>query len=145
MPTINLLTIILLSSLISACGFHTPTNVTTLNVAITGKVDTVFATELKKHFDVKATQSLTVQIGDESQQQQATAYEGGSSSSQALTLGVPVTIWRGKKLLLSTTLSASTTISELSSQADRLQTDASYVQLRSVIVTKLLRRLKALN
>lgn len=145
MSKINLLAILIISSLLSTCGFHVPNNVTPLNASITGKADNAFATELKKHLNVKATQSLSVQIGDEVQKKQAIAYSRGVASSHTLTLSVPVKISRDNKPLLSTVLTASTTISKLSSQANRLQTDASYAQLRSTIVAKLLRRLKHLQ
>lgn len=147
MSKINLLTIILISSLLNACGFHTPTDVTSLNVSITGKSNNAFATELKKHFDTKAEQYSTVQIGDEVQKQRTAAYDSkAATSSHTLTLSVPVKIFRGKKLLLLKTLTASTTVSEMSTlQANRLQIDASYVQLRNEVVAKLLRILKALK
>lgn len=144
MSKINLLTVIFIFSLLSACGFNTTT--ATLNASITGNSDGVFATELKKHFDTKATQFLTVKIGDEIQKERDFAYSGGDASSQMLTLGVPIKISRDEKLLLSKTLTASTVVSELSiSQANRLQTDAVFVQLRSEIIARLLRRLKALK
>ncbi|WXU00061.1 MAG: LPS-assembly lipoprotein LptE [Catillopecten margaritatus gill symbiont] len=146
MSKINLLSILLISSLLSACGFHTPNNAISLNASITGKSDSAFATELTKHFNAKAKQSLIIQIGEEVQKQQATAYSGNVASSYTLMLSVPIKISRDKKNLLSTTLTASTTISEIStSQADRLKINANYAQLRKRLVTNLLRRLKALK
>ncbi|SFV87606.1 hypothetical protein MNB_SUP05-SYMBIONT-5-883 [hydrothermal vent metagenome] len=145
MSKINLLVIVLISTLLSACGFQVPTNVTSLNASITGNKNSDFAVELKKYFNAEAVQSLTLQIGDAVQKQQAVAYSAGVVSSYSLTLGVPVKIFRHEALLLSKTLTASITVSELSSQADRLQIDASYVQLRKDIVVQLLNRLKALN
>ncbi|NYT27320.1 MAG: hypothetical protein H0A76_05155 [Candidatus Thiodubiliella endoseptemdiera] len=145
MSKINLLAIILISTLLSACGFHTPNNITSLNASITGNTSGAFAVELKKHFNTNAVQLLTVQIGNEVQKQQTVTYSAGIVSSYSLTLGVPIKIFQHKKLLLVKTLTANTTMSKLSLQANRLQITTSYTQLRKDIVTKLLRRLKALN
>jgi LPS-assembly lipoprotein len=80
------------------------------------------------------------------QKKQTATYSNGVSSSYTLTLSVPVKIFRNKKKLLSKTLTASTTIGKLpTTQADRLQIDTSYLQLRNIIVTKLLRRLRYLD
>lgn len=146
MSKINLLAAILVFSLLSACGFHAPTDTTSLNASITGNTEGAFATALKKHFNAKATQSLTLRIGNEVQKQRTSAYSAGTASSHVLILGVPVKISRDKKTLLSKTLTASTIVSELpTAQANRLQIAAAYVQLRDEIITKLLRRLKVLK
>ncbi|CAB9538906.1 hypothetical protein [uncultured Gammaproteobacteria bacterium] len=146
MSKISLLVAILIFSLLSACGFHTPTKITALNVLITGKVDSVFAIKLKTHFNVEVAQSLVVQIDNEVQKKQTATYSNGVSSSYTLTLSVPVKIFRNKKILLSKTLTASTTIGKLpTTQADRLQIDTNYLQLRNIVVTKLLRRLRYLD
>jgi LPS-assembly lipoprotein len=80
------------------------------------------------------------------QKQQIATYSNGVSSSYTLTLSVPVKIFRSKKILLSKTLTASTTIGKLpTTQADRLQIDTNYLQLRNIVVTKLLRRLRYLD
>ncbi|CAB5500456.1 hypothetical protein [Bathymodiolus thermophilus thioautotrophic gill symbiont] len=146
MSKTSLFVIILLSSLLGACDFHIPTKVVALNASITGKTDSVFAIKLKEHFDTEAAQSFIVQVGNEAQRKQAATYLDGTASSHTLTLSVPVKIFRNKKLLLSKTLSASTTTSKLpTTQANRLQIDASYTQLRSTIITELLRRLEYLD
>lgn len=145
MSKINLLVIVLISTLLGACGFQVPTDVGSLNVSITGNKNSDFAVELQKYFNTNAVQSLTVQIGEEVQKQQTVAYSAGIVNSYSLTLGVPVKIFRGKVLLLSKTLTASMIVSKLSSQADRLQIDASYTQLRKNIAMQLLRRVKVLN
>jgi LPS-assembly lipoprotein len=91
-------------------------------------------------------QSLVVQIDNEVQKKQTATYSNGVSSSYTLTLSVPVKIFRNKKILLSKTLTASTTIGKLpTTQADRLQIDTNYLQLRNIVVTKLLRRLRYLD
>ncbi|RUA07191.1 MAG: hypothetical protein DSY43_00365 [Gammaproteobacteria bacterium] len=146
MSKFNLLTVLLVSSLLSACGFHTPTNTISINVSITGNSNGAFATEFKKHLSAKAERTLTVKIGDEVQKQQAIAYTKGVASSYTLILSVPVEISRGKKILLSKKLTASTTVSDITtSQADRLHIGDSYMQLRKALVVKLLRRLNALK
>lgn len=146
MSKINLIIIIIFSSLLSACSFHTPTKITTLNAVITGKVNSVFATKLKTYFDVEAAQSFTIQIGNEVQNKRTVTYLDGIANSYTLTLGIPVKIFRNKKLLLSKTLIANATIEKLpTTQTNRLQIDISYMQLRKTIMTKLLRRLRYLN
>ncbi|SFV88298.1 hypothetical protein MNB_SUP05-SYMBIONT-7-58 [hydrothermal vent metagenome] len=144
MLKINLLAVVI-SALLGACGFRVPADVASLNVSITGDTNSAFVVALKRYVKVGTVQSLTVQIGDEVRKQQTVAYSAGVVRSYSLTLGVPVKIFRREALLLSKTLTESITVSELSSQADRLQIDASYAQLRKGIVMKLLRRLKALN
>ncbi|SFV86401.1 hypothetical protein MNB_SUP05-SYMBIONT-4-1024 [hydrothermal vent metagenome] len=146
MLKINLLIIILISGLLGACGFHKPTDITPLNVSITGDMNSVFAAEFKKHLNAKAAKSLTVKIGKSTQNKRASTYTAGTASSHILTLSIPVTISRDKKLLASVTLTASTVASELSlQQANRLQEDSSYAQLRHEIISKLLRRLNTLK
>ncbi|HAN33292.1 MAG TPA: hypothetical protein DER62_03095, partial [Gammaproteobacteria bacterium] len=65
MSKINLLSIILITSLLSACGFHTPYKNTPLNASITSTDNNAFTLELKKRFNSEATQSLAIQVGDE--------------------------------------------------------------------------------
>ncbi|CAC9433865.1 hypothetical protein BHECKSOX2_776 [Bathymodiolus heckerae thiotrophic gill symbiont] len=146
MSKINLLSIILITSLLSACSFHTPNNAISINASITSSANNAFAAELKKHFNPQAQQSLRVEIGDEMQKQQTIAYKTNDDvSSYTLTLAIPVKVFRGKKLLLSKDLTASIIANKLSTQADRLQVNRSYTQLRSTIVKRLLRRLNSLN
>ncbi|MDC9715430.1 MAG: hypothetical protein PSN36_06425 [Gammaproteobacteria bacterium] len=146
MSKINLLSIVLITSLLSACGFHTPNNAVSINASVTSSNNNIFAAELKKHFDPQVQQSLRVEIGNEVQKQQTVAYKKNDDiSSYTLTLAIPVKVFRGKKMLLSKDLTASITANELSTQADRLQVNRSYIQLRSTIVKRLLRRLNSLN
>ncbi|KAA0445871.1 MAG: hypothetical protein FXV79_00940 [Candidatus Thioglobus sp.] len=144
MSKINSIAIVFSCALLSACGFHTPTN-TQLNASITGNIDGDFATELKKYFDINAQRSLTVNIGAETKKEQVSAYEQGDSSSYILTFSVPIKILDNKKLLLSKTLTATTAVSDLPTQANNLQIISSYKRLRSEVVGKLLRRLKTLK
>ena len=147
MSKTNLLSIILISSLLSACGFHVPKNSAPINASVMGNVNSLFITEFKKHLDANAKPSLQLEIGNEVQRNQTTAYKkNGDSSSYMLTLGVPIKVLRGQKVLLSKNLTASTTIKEVTlSQADTLQITRSFSQLRKTVVTKLLRILQHLN
>ena len=148
MSKINLLSIILITSLLSACGFHTPYKNTPLNASITSTDNNAFTTELKKRFNQEAAQTLAIQIGDEVQKKQTSSYNSsGKTNSYTLSLSVPVKVFNNNnKLLLSQDLVASTHLSKMSAtQADRLQIDESYKQLRNTIIKKLLRRLNRLN
>ncbi|MEO1890656.1 MAG: LPS assembly lipoprotein LptE [Candidatus Thioglobus sp.] len=148
MSKINLLSIILITSLLSACGFHTPYKNTPLNASITSTDNNAFTLELRKRFNSEATQSLAIQVGDEVQKKQTSSYNSsGKTSSYTLSLSVPVKVFNNdNKLLLSQNLTASTHLSKMSAtQADRLQIAESYEQLRNTIIKKLLRRLNRLN
>ena len=148
MSKINLLSIILITSLLSACGFHTPYKNTPLNASITSTDNNAFTLELRKRFNSEATQSLAIQVGDEVQKKQTSSYDSsGKTSSYTLSLSVPVKVFNNNnKLLLSQDLTASTHLSKMSAtQADRLQIAESYEQLRNTIIKKLLRRLNRLN
>jgi outer membrane lipopolysaccharide assembly protein LptE/RlpB len=148
MSKINLLSIILITSLLSACGFHTPTKNTPLNAIITSVDSSTFAAELEKRFDQEAVQSLVIQIGNEVSKKQTASYgTDGKIDSYTLSLSVPVKVFNSKnKLLLSQDMTANTHLGKMSSaQADRLQIAESYKQLRNTIIKKLLRRLNRLN
>jgi len=64
-----------------------------------------------------------------------------------LNLSVPIKVFNNdNKLLLSKNLNASIHLSKMSAtQADRLQIEENYEQLRNTIIKKLLRRLSKLN
>lgn len=148
MSKINLFSIILITSLLSSCGFHTPIKNSPLNAMIVADKNNTFATELTKRFDPEAMQSLVVQIGSEVQKKQTASYtSAGKENSYTLSLSVPVKVFdRNDKLLMSQDLNANIHLSKMSAaQADRLQITESYNQLRSTIIKKLLRRLNRLN
>ncbi len=148
MSKISFLSIIIVSLLLSSCGFHTPYKNSPLNASITANDNNTFATELKKRFNSEALQHLSVQINDEVRKKQTASYKSdGKTNSYTLSLSVPVKVFnKNNKLLFSQTLSASTHLSKMSNtQADRLQIEESYEQLRNTIIKKLLRRLSKLN
>lgn len=148
MSKINILSIILVTSLLSACGFHTPYKNTPLNASITSTDNNAFAIKLKKRFNQESIQTLAIQIGDELQKKHISSYTpDGKSSSYTLSLSVPIKVFNNNnKLLLSQDLSASIHLSKMSAaQADRLQIADGYKQLRNTIIKKLLRRLNRLN
>ncbi len=148
MSKINFLSIILIASLLSACGFHTPYKNTPLNASIASTNNNAFATELKKRFNQESIQTLAIQIGNELQKKQTSSYTSdGKSNSYTLSLSVPVKVFNNNnKLLLSQDLVASIHLEKMSAaQADRLQIAEEYKQLRNTIVKKLLRRLNRLN
>ncbi len=148
MSKINLLAVILITTLLSSCGFHTPIKNTELNAVIVSDKSNTFAIELKKRFNQEAVQNLTIQIGVEIQKQQTTSYTTtNTTNSYTLSLSVPIRVFSAKQeLLFSQDLRASKHLNKItSSQADRLQIEESYTQLRKTIIKKLLRRLSKLD
>lgn len=148
MSKINILSIVIVTSLLSACGFHTPAKNTPLNAVITSADNNTFAVELKKRFNQEMTQSLIIQIGSEISKTQTASYKSnGEADSYTLSLNVPIKVFNSKnKLLLSQDLMANTHLNKMfSAQADRLQIAESYKQLRNTIIKELLRRLNRLN
>ncbi len=149
MSKINLLSIVLITSLLSACGFHTPYKNSPLNASVTSTNNNAFTTELIKRFNQEATQTLAIHIGDEVQKKQTSSYNSitGKANSYTLSLSIPVKVFnKNNELLLSQNLVASTHLSKMdATQADRLQIAESYKQLRNTIIKKLLRRLNRLN
>ncbi len=143
----NLLFIVLISSLLSACGFYVPKNTAPINISITSDTESAFVTELKKHLDANITPSLHVEISTEVQTKQIIAYKNnGDISSYMLTLSVPIKIIRNQTPLLAKNLTATTTLKKMElAQADKIQTKHSFNQLRKSVIVKLLRILTQLN
>lgn len=148
MSKINLSVLIITAALLSSCGFHTPIKNTPLNASIVSEKSNAFASELKTRFNQSANQNLTIQVGPEVQKQQTSSYTSGNVvNSYTLSLSVPVKVYNAdQKLLLAQDLKASLHLSKItSSQADRLQIEESYTQLRNTLIKKLIRRLSKLN
>jgi len=148
MSKINLSVLIITTALLSSCGFHTPIKNTPLNASIVSEKSNAFASELQTRFNQSANQNLTIQIGPEVQKQQTSSYTSGNTiNSYTLSLSVPVKVYSAdQKLLLAQDLKASLHLSKItSSQADRLQIEESYAQLRNTLIKKLIRRLSKLN
>ena len=149
MSKINLSVLIITTALLSSCGFHTPIKNTPLNASIVSEKSNAFASELKTRFNQSANQNLTIQIGPEVQKQQTSSYTSGNViNSYTLSLSVPVKVYSADQtLLLAQDLKASLHLSKITSstQADRLQIEESYTQLRNTLIKKLIRRLSKLN
>jgi outer membrane lipopolysaccharide assembly protein LptE/RlpB len=148
MSKINLSVLIITAALLSSCGFHTPIKNTPLNASIVSEKSNAFASELKTRFNQSANQNLTIQVGPEVQKQQTSSYTSGNIvNSYTLNLSVPIKVYSvNQKLLLAQDLKASLHLSKItSSQADRLQIEESYTQLRNTLIKKLIRRLSKLN
>ena len=148
MSKINLSVLIITAALLSSCGFHTPIKNTPLNASIVSEKSNAFASELKTRFNQSANQNLTIQVGPEVQKQQTSSYTSGNVvNSYTLSLSVPIKVYSAnQKLLLAQDLKASLHLSKItSSQADRLQIEESYTQLRNTLIKKLIRRLSKLN
>lgn len=148
MSKLNLFFIILMTSLLSACGFQTPIQNTPLNAVVMANGNNTTALELVKRFNLDARQKFIVQIGDEVQKQQTASYTSANQvKSYTLSLTVPVKIYNAKQQLqFSKDLTASTHLSKMdNTQADRLQINEGYVNLRNTLIKKLIRRLNRLN
>ena len=149
MSKINFLTLILVTLLLSSCGFHTPVKNTPLNAVIVSANTNEFARELQSRFNQNAVQNLTIQLGSEMRKQKTASYTSSNSvNSYTLSLSVPVKVFSAKQqLLLSQDLKANLHLSKItaSTQADRLQIEEAYAQLRNTLIKKLIRRLSKLN
>ena len=148
MSKINLSVLIITAALLSSCGLHTPIKNAPLNASIVSEKSNAFASELKTRFNQSANQNLTIQVGPEVQKQQTSSYTSGNVvNSYTLSLSVPIKVYSAnQKLLLAQDLKASLHLSKItSSQADRLQIEESYTQLRNTLIKKLIRRLSKLN
>ena len=149
MSKINFLTLILATALLSSCGFHTPVKNTPLNAVIVSADANDFARELQTRFNQDAMQNLTIQLGSEIRKQQTASYTSSNSvNSYTLSLSVPVKVFSAKQqLLLSQDLTANLHLNKIttSTQADRLQIEEAYTQLRNTLIKKLIRRLSKLN
>ncbi len=148
MKKIKLLVTLITVAMLSSCGFHTPYKNLAVNANIVTSGDNIFANELKKKFDQDLAQNLTIEIGAEKQTKQTSSYtSAGKANSYTLGISVDVKVTNRKnELLLSQELSANKHLSKMSSsQADRLQIEQAYSQIRSSIIKKLLRRLSKLD
>ena len=128
MSKINLLAVILATTLLSSCGFHTPVKNTELNAIIVSEQSNNFASELRKRFNQEAAQNLTIKIGTEVQKQQTASYTvTNTANTYTLTLSVPITILNAdQKILLSQELTARTHLKKMaaSTHPDIIHIDA---------------------
>ena len=147
MMKIRLILTLIVTLGLSSCGFHTPYKNAPINAHISSADNNLFTQALVQRFDENASKKLSITIGAESTRQQTSSYtSAGKDGSYTLTLSVPISIQQRDKVLFLQTLSASKHISKMSSsQADRLQIEQTYTQLRNNLVKQLLRKLAALN
>ena len=89
MSKINLLAVILATTLLSSCGFHTPVKNTELNAIIVSEQSNNFASELRKRFNQEAAQNLTIKIGTEVQKQQTASYTAANTANSYVNPGCP--------------------------------------------------------
>ncbi len=147
MANFKLLLVLIASITLSSCGFHTPYTNTSLNAKVISAGNNAFADALSKHLNADAPKRLQIELGAEVQQKHTSSYtSAGQANNYTLTLSIPVRVSNQNTLLLSETLSASQYVSKMSlEQADRLQTQEAYQQLRQRLVKQLLRKLAKLN
>ncbi len=146
MSKINFLPLILVIALLSSCGFHTPENNTPLNASVISTKHNAFTTELEKHFNPTAAKFLTIQIGNELQEQKTASFDtAGQIRRYTLSISVPVKVFKEGKLLFSEDLIQRVNLERvIETQADRLQITEHYNELRATLVKRLLRKLKYL-
>lgn len=145
---LKILLFILITTLLSACGFHTPSKTNTINAHITSHNNNIFASKLKQHIQPSASPAFIIFISDEKTTQQTTSYTAsGKKKGYQLSLNIPIKVFaNNKKLLRAKTLSATIYLQEIDEkQADRLQISEGYAQLRTKLIKKLLRIIKQLN
>ena len=155
MSKINLLVATIVIALLGSCGFHAPHTNSAINASITSSRNNAFADELQKRFNQNMPRTLVVQVDAENQNQHTDSYtlineandnEANEASGYTLSLSVPIKVFnQRKKLLLSQTFTANTHLSKMAFQADRLQIEEGYQQLRHLIIRRLLRKLSKLN
>lgn len=148
MSKINLLTATIIIALLGSCGFHAPHTNSAINASITSSRNNAFADELQKRFNQNIPRTLVVQVDAENQSQHTDSYTSShKASGYTLSLSVPIKVFnQRKKLLLSQTFSANTYLRKMDAfQADRLQIEEGYQQLRYLIIRRLLRKLSKLN
>ncbi len=148
MSKINLLVATIVVTLLGSCGFHTPYKNSAINASIASSHNNTFVDELQKRFNQNIPQTLVIQVGAENQNQRTASYTlSNKASSYTLSLSVPIKVFnQHNKLLLFQTFSANTHLSKMDeSQADRLQIEEGYQQLRHLIIKQLLRKLAKLN
>jgi LPS-assembly lipoprotein len=148
MSKINLLAATIIIALLGSCGFHAPHTNSAINASITSSRHNAFADELQKRFNQNIPQTLVVQVDAENQNQHTASYTlDNEASGYTLSLSVPIKVFnQRKKLLLSQTFSANMHLRKMDAfQADRLQIEEGYQQLRYLMIRRLLRKLSKLN
>lgn len=148
MSKINLLVAIIIIALLGSCGFHVPHTNSAINASIISSRNNVFSDELQKHFNQNIPQTLVVQVDAENQNQHTASYDSShKATGYTLSLSVPIKVFsQRKKLLLSQIFSANMHLRKMDAfQADRLQIEEGYQQLRYLIIRRLLRKLSKLN
>ncbi len=148
MPKISFLSIFFLSLFLSSCGFHTPYKSSDINANIISSENNLFVNALTKRFNKDSNKSFSITIGDENKTKQNSSFNSsGTVASYTLTLAVNVEVYnRDNVLLIKEELHASSHHSVLSStQADKLQIDEAYSNLRNTLIKKLLRRMYRLD
>ncbi len=147
MSKINLLVAIIIIALLGSCGFHVPHTNSAINASIISSRNNVFSDELQKHFNQNIPQTLVVQVDAENQNQHTASYTLSKARGYTLSLSVPIKVFnQRKKLLLSQIFSANMHLRKMDAfQADRLQIEEGYQQLRYLIIRRLLRKLSKLN
>jgi LPS-assembly lipoprotein len=148
MSKISFLSIIFISLLLTSCGFHTPYKASDINADINSKKSNEFAVALQKHLNKDTPANYSINISDENKTQKSSSFDSaGNINSYTLNLNVKFEIRDiDNVLLLDDDLDASSHLTKMSSsQADKLQIDEAYSNLREQLIKKLLRIMYRLN
>ncbi|HIL41936.1 MAG TPA: hypothetical protein EYG35_00955 [Gammaproteobacteria bacterium] len=148
MSKISFLSIIFLSVMLSSCGFHAPYKSQDINVNIIGNTSNEFVTALSSHLNKDTGATLNIKISDETKTKKNASFDS-SGNVKSYTLGISVDVEvldSYNTLIMKEQLFTSSHHTAMSStQADTLQSEEAYSNLRETIIKKLLRRLHRLN
>lgn len=148
MSKINFLSIFFLSIFLSSCGFHAPYKSSDINASVSSNENNLFASSLVKRFKSNSDESFNINIEDERKTKQNSSFNSsGTLARYNLSISVNVEIYNKENvLLIKEDLKASSYHNALSStQADKLQIEEAYSNLRENLIKQLLRRMYRLN
>lgn len=137
---------LLLISLISACGFHLPVQSFNLNAHINASNNNKFAYLLRTKLNRTSKKTLSIDISTEVNTRRIASYNQGIANGYYLTSEIPVSVSKGQKQLLKTTLTQGIYINDTGRVlSNDLQYQHHYKQLRHKLLADFIRQLKAIT
>lgn len=138
--------LLLTLTIITSCGFHTPTKLTSINAEIIAPAGHKFAKLLEKKLNKDLKPALIVVLGEEKNQRNIASYKKGVANGYQLSSNIEVSVYQGEKLLLKTTLTGSQYLPNTNdSLVTKLQYQAQYNNIRQALLAQFLPRLIALK
>lgn len=135
-----------LVSLISACDFNLPNQSFSLNAHINASNNNKFAHLLRTKLNQNSKKTLSIDVGTEVHTQRIASYNQGIASVYYITCSIPVSVSKGNKQLLKTTLTKSIYINDTGRVlSNDLQYQHHYKQLRRKLLTSFIRQLKSIT